>query len=1569
MDFSCHTIYPVHVPIVQVKHWKTKENVVDFFFMGTNHSSEVRMNLEAWMQGQPYEKSLLEKTLGENYIRISHTKKPHFVFESLYQDDTIYTLLLKLIAFISLEEGKILPYVWSEQTPLRFRFLKNLWKGYHVNPFLANLKEPAVLPEVQTYSDKIMSFQILEIATFQDVSTFFAKTKGQGLKYYFPNEKDTYRTTDMQTATYEQTLLHQLWNTPRDAHQTMIKQSSCSYIRALFQGTLETKIPYKQFFEKFSTQKRLPFLQFYDDMNHVYYKVYKKHTIPVELFQEWTNPEFFTNQHSVTLYSFLKEKSMSYMKLFIDATQQVHITYRLDASENVAYSQIHEHLQFILQEIENLTGVRIQTTMDRLALKTTIGVRDVVLKSLSAYFTKLPAIFHVPSKNRISKNILDMQFKRVEKYGESRNIIDFIKSKLELEIPLIELIQELQEYGVDEEEVREYVDQIQRAEQIPVEKKKKRNFKNVGLILHIHPISLGLQIYIDNASSFLDMQNALFWIRSAVYMWQQNQTLRKTILPPPTLPPQEVSPVSPEAGPSIPFPPAFGSPTGSELSFASSSASSGLSLPGSIGGAIGKKHQRLFKNMLEKLDPDIFAKTENYARKCGISDLRQPVGMTLEQKKKIDEMGYQDGYDNFLVYGSDPQNPNVYMCPKIYCPQSQIPLSHEKYVANGNKCPDPEEEPILLYTTSSWYNDPTRAHYVGFLKERGYNQLQLPCCFKKPQAIEKPSRKKSKGKEPESQPESRRETKPGPEEGYIMDKIRPLQEGRYGTIPASLHEFLYEGVPYTLCKNTVKSKECVLRQGIRSAPDSLMESIAYLLGVDGKADLVRQIRERLDPFTFLTLENGKVYTYFLPKKPLLPELHTEKRKLLRSWLESHPAYVRRFQLEELLPLLDKSLEGVSKPLRYKIARQLMIHASYQAFLEYLDDDELKNPYLLMDMLYHIGVLLLVWNRDSQNIATLRCPYTTKNKQWYDGQKNIPYIMVMQQETYYEPLVIVDQHRNITQRISFTRFEKLQRLLSTCPAMMAQEDALLQDIYTLTKWIEGLLASPESFALHTLLLNPQDQVIGCFLQNHLYIEFPIPLSTFSLQQLVERCSIPHICYWEDVQRTTLDIRAPVADLRLIQTKLKALGFGLRIGTLREQTDTTIVSMYTIPKVVYPEPPKLPLLLQDKFIRVKDMLQHNREEWYQTKKTMLQRLLESYDTWVSPLLKEPPLTQLKKLHAHFADIEEPSRTAVLLEEMPYWDRTLLQQMYDQLIFDRPYYHKDDKIYEGRLKKEWIFTQKAVQQKQLQDVLYPTRIQRPKGEPKVDMETIQNRTIPEMAPRPSMLDIKKLTEQPIPSKWRSQFWSKYSIGVLPSYSARSFLETMEWIAHQQGIRFSVEDLLFYLRKQVYLMLDDPSSYELLLEDPVMRSAWNKAIGRKYRTLRELEQGLLEKTMAERKELWKQASTYLSGNVQDLDMYNISKLLRCSFLLLQKGKDLSSARGNIQELVAASKFIQAHGKHAWTSTPLFVFYKQLSEDKTHTIYSILVSTKDKEPEYTYYSQGQLAPLEIRKLIQQHLS
>ena len=1460
MDYSCHLLYPAKPPSMKVRHWKSK-----------------------------------------------HSFKDYDISNVFFKDDTIQTILLKLMNFLEITDEKLFPYIWSDNIPLRFKFNKNTWGTYNVNPFLTDGSIIPNLPNVQSISDRITHFSVLNVVAYSDMKDFPVQIQ----KYYFPNEKDTFKLAEIQNALKEHKLLESLWHISPEKHKPLITQKVCSYNRAFFNAKIaQTEL--KQVFEQL---EGFDFIQFYDDSNNIIYKVKQDHKIPNNLFDEWLNLEN-RKDNSITIYSFIKKSTSSFMKLIIK-NKEVNIVYNVDVIENFGYETIKEHLDKVVEKIELISEPQVE----RLALKTSITVKDVNLKSLSIAFTKLPMIFNVPSKNRVQKNILDIHFKRVANYGLATDIVDIIRSKLDLGISITEIFNELQEYGMEENEIREYVEQIQKDE--TQQKKKKRDFKNIGLIITISPVAIGLNITINNASSYKEIQTALFWIRATVLHWEEHKTSIPINVP-------RARVATPPQQPEQPFIPHAFSDSDSDSSGSALSLGGGASYSKSLGGAIGANHQRLFNTMLNNADPDIFAKTTDYARQCQVNAFRQPVVMTLAEKEKIDKMGYKDSYDNFMIHGSSPENQNVYMCPRIYCPASKIPLTYEQYVANGEKCPDPDDNALLLYNSPNWYNSPTRPHYVGFLSKTGFNNARLPCCFAKEQK-ELPKTTKAVPKEKKAQ-----------EDNYIIDKIKQLQEGRYGSLPVSLHSLFHPSVPHVSCKNTVKSKECVLRIGVKQHTDTLMTSIAYLLEYKNRDDLCNAIKEKLDPFTFLTLENGNVYTYFLPEKP-----NNKQRPQLKAWLMKHTRYTQLYDLEEILEYLSNDIIPPSH-IGFKIARQLLIYESFQYFIEYICSVEEKNPYLLFDLIHHIGAVLIVWNRDNQNIATMKCPYATKNKAWYDGSKLIPYIMVLYQETYYEPLIVIDQYKKLKQKISFTHFENLQKIIEACPLMAVYEDQNIQDIYSVSKWIEILLTFPKKFKLKTLVIDTQDRAVGCFLANNIYLGFSAPFSVFSLKNLVERCAIEHIHYWEDIQHSMYDITTNIYDYRMLQIKIKKLGLGMNIGAIREQTGNKIVAIYTVPKVIYTETPKIPLIIKETPVYKTDT-----KKWHDVKKHIASTLLEDYSKKVKPLLHFSKRTQLHKLFELFIELDEPSRVAVILEEIPYNDKELLQRYYDDVLLDKPYFYDTTKVYENTRKTEWIFNHK-VPSELLENIKNPTTIRRPKNAP--TKEHIVDVKIPDHVPLPDFLNIKKLTISDLPSKWRSKKLKEYKVGI----SKEPITQIFEWVAKVKGINFDMTDIHIYLQKQITLMLEDKTTYPLILEDPSMRILWNKKLGRDYRSAREIiENGFYTKSVAELQAIW---NSFTSYPIQDIDLSNISKMLDINFLILQKGKDLKDARGNLNELITASKFIGNN----WEELPIFILHKYLSENKEYNNYSILVNKNNK---ITYYHYGKEVPDEFSSIIKGHIA
>lgn len=1524
MENSCHIIYPNNPSILKVNNWINKDKIVTYYFVGNQYSKDILDNIELYNKDKPYNSTILQNTFKENFNKLFNKSK--VITEPIYLDDTIYNITIKIIKLLNIENNnKLFPYIWSNNIPLRFSISNINWEGYNVNPFLSKSSKSISLPNITQLSDRIINIRELNFITYNNLSDINLNKNES--KYYFPNMEDKIDDRTINQIFQEQNILNKEWNTSRDKHKELYKQSSCSYSRAIFTGDIKKHINLEEIFNKLHSTKVLQFIQFYDDINHIYYKVLKEHDIPEKYIDEWTNIDIVIQQSYIILYSLIDKNLNSYAKLMIDKEGIIKILYILDINENISYNIIETHLESIKIELYKYTKLNFDTKIERLALKTSILVRNADIRSLSIYLSKLLPIFNISGKNIRNKNILDIQFKRVEKYGEVKNILDFIKTKIDLDLPIEDIIIELREYGIDETEVIEIYNQLLDPSSLYIQTRKKKNYKNLGLLLNISKISLGLSIYIDNANNIKDIQSCLFWLRSSIINWEDSikKNIEGKILDKKVSEDIEEQIISKDKD---------------DERIISQQISSNSSIDSqvselSLGGAVGKEYNRYFKNMLQKLDSEIFTKTKNYSRKCQVSALRQPVGITKAQKRKIDEMGYSDGYDNYLEYGSSEDNQNIYICPKIYCPESQIPLSYEKYKEFGEKCPNPKEKPILLYESDTWSNDPKSKHYIGFLKERGANNLKLPCCFKKEQKIEDSVTVKKQNIE---------------EDSYIIDKIKINEVGRYGTIPLELHNFLYEGVPYSLCKNTVKTKECLLRIGIGITNDSLMESIAYLLNFNSKSKLIEHIYKTLDPVTFMFLENGEVLTYFMDENTLLEE-NINKLKELKSWLQKHKNYIEVFNLKEVINNLSKNLNDISNEIKYKITRQLAIYNSFYNFLRYLKSDINKNPYLLFDLIKHYGAIMVVWNRESQDLVSLRCPYTIKNKAWFYGQKDIPYILVMQQENlYYEPLVIVEQKKKIIQKIAFTKFEKILNLISNCPNMMKTEDNIIHQIYTLSKWVEFIVES-NSYKLDKLVLDENHNGIGIFLKNNIYISFP-KLSQFSIVNLVEICSINSIIYLEDIQKQAYNIIIEDINIfRLFQKKISLISFGMDIGKIIEQTNNKVKAVYTVPNATYSEPPKIQLIIKDKFRNISNSLKIKDKEWYNTKKTILEKIIKDYDK----LIKSENTNEhnIKHLYGVFIYLNEPNKVITILQELPLNRKEKLEKIYKQHLLEKPYYHKDNKIYNGYRNKEWVFTQKVVYEKLFNKVKYPSKIKLPIQEPDISKEVINNVYISKNIQLPNMLDINKLNIKPLPSnKFKNKVWKDFSIGYVKKYNKDSMMEMIKWLANLKGILFTEEDLTYYMRNYVSKILESGKYIEDIFNDPSMFNSWKQIINRKFRNPNELIKYIKTISKQELIGIWKEVLNNNTLWIQNIDLSNISKLLNLSFLILQKS-------GTI---IDSSNFISNMKKNNnWMYNPIILLYREISDDETHSIYSIICNTKQKS---SYYLQGQNLPNEIKKLI-----
>ena len=171
------------------------------------------------------------------------------------------------------------------------------------------------------------------------------------------------------------------------------------------------------------------------------------------------------------------------------------------------------------------------------------------------------------------------------------------------------------------------------------------------------------------------------------------------------------------------------------------------------------KNPNIFEQKLQQYDPTLFltkkqGKFKPYSRTCASNLRKQPVLLTKEEFQKINKN--KPGFlkpEDVLKYGSDPKNPNYYICPRYWCLKTGTPIdpSELKEVRNergeivkkhptcGEVIPrDATKVPKGAYIYE--FFDPQEhgtqekyiQHYPGFMKEGLHpDDLCIPCCFKK----------------------------------------------------------------------------------------------------------------------------------------------------------------------------------------------------------------------------------------------------------------------------------------------------------------------------------------------------------------------------------------------------------------------------------------------------------------------------------------------------------------------------------------------------------------------------------------------------------------------------------------------------------------------------------------------------------------------------------------------------------------------------------------------------------------------------------------------------------------------
>ena len=159
---------------------------------------------------------------------------------------------------------------------------------------------------------------------------------------------------------------------------------------------------------------------------------------------------------------------------------------------------------------------------------------------------------------------------------------------------------------------------------------------------------------------------------------------------------------------------------------------------------ISLKQPNPFLQRLQSLDPALFLtksqgkQYSTYSSACQPTS-RHPIVLTDAEKKRIDRE-HPGSYKHAVKYGTDPKNPNWYICPRFWCFLTNSPISEKD--AREGKCGNiiPDDADVIppgayVYEFKGKEHTDSSGNYVehhpGFLKEGKHpDGFCLPCCFK-----------------------------------------------------------------------------------------------------------------------------------------------------------------------------------------------------------------------------------------------------------------------------------------------------------------------------------------------------------------------------------------------------------------------------------------------------------------------------------------------------------------------------------------------------------------------------------------------------------------------------------------------------------------------------------------------------------------------------------------------------------------------------------------------------------------------------------------------------------------------
>jgi hypothetical protein len=1039
-----------------------------------------------WVSSKEYVKYVFDANDNNNY-----NKSIKIIKEYIYQDSSKEDAINKIAYYINNNsddsDDKIPYYVWVNNKPFLFDLETIIWKGYDVNPYKSTDRKSEEINEniVKNYNKSLELFNTTEI-----INIVFKNDFDFNNKYYYDNFKfksNNYKLNSDRTITdlYNLNIINK-------------NDISINYYDVIFSTYIEDIPSLIILFDKISTNNKIQIIQYINNNNKAYYKLYKKHTFKNR--KELSRLFKINNEGKESINIYYTKNIV--ITIYAGGNINLRFDYKID--NGVIINDILKYKDELNKYINDVLNINIEFKENNINARIKYNAYKTKLSdlknelTLSTIFTELneKEFYYKRTANYIDRSIIN-------KKGDVKNNNIKINTKYDLDVLDTKIII----------------------------KKENRGF----------------MIDIKSSKSFFEFESLEFWM---------SKIIERTI---------------------------NDKESSANMSDGQYSPTYSTSKDSTSGGNNNENKNYLI-NKLKNADKELW-NDNNKSRKC--QKVKQPIPLSNEEYINFEKKGLNKYFDNSIKH-----NNNYYICPRLWCPKSNIPLEEGNPQA---KCPIADEEPMRLNDEMKNKNLP---RYV-YLKKKD----NIPCCGKKlsvnvSESKESKDDKKDKVKNEKTPSKVDNVDTGDKDNNYIMKKYPIYENNRYGDIPNELYKILYPTNYKEYLEScssldnkpkNINKQKCILRKGlinIHEIPhkynnkyDNIINTIAYLVGEKTRETFIENIKNKLDIITYLSLDNGNTCKDFGDIEPVLYEYNKDLYKELKK----HIYNINKKNNSDIKLIELPKFDSKNEKIVFKISRLLYIYKSYKKFISYIssdnyqDDKGIQYLYSLIALIYK--KLLIVWEYTINSTSTIPSinllvpDYINDIISYYGLQKKTEIIMILKEKWkengnkdennkhgdnllyeimkdrddiyFYEPLIIksIKMEKGKNKEIKHMALSKYPNITKIINYQSNN------NIFKNLKYIKNLIKDEsKDYSINTIIINDNYTIDKIMLKNNILVRFDLQ-GIIILPYLVKELNIKNIVFLDDI----IDIKYNIKITNDVYSKfenkinkLKDFGFTLDIG---------------------------------------------------------------------------------------------------------------------------------------------------------------------------------------------------------------------------------------------------------------------------------------------------------------------------------------------------------------------------------------------------------------------------------------